>query len=115
MSRLPKPCAEPGCPEVTRQTRCAGHRRTKQADTRAYRGSAASRGYDRNHRKWRRRVLARDPLCVECLEDGRVTEATVADHKVPLSEGGARFDMDNGQGLCVTHHNRKTARERTGV
>jgi 5-methylcytosine-specific restriction protein A len=33
---------------------------------------------------------------------------------VPLKDGGARFDRANLQPLCVSCHNRKTARETAG-
>jgi 5-methylcytosine-specific restriction protein A len=35
----------------------------------------------------------------------------VADHVLPLKDGGARFDWANLQALCVSCHNRKTAGE----
>jgi 5-methylcytosine-specific restriction enzyme A len=38
----------------------------------------------------------------------------VVDHVVPLKDGGARFDRANLQPLCVSCHNRKTARETAG-
>lgn len=35
----------------------------------------------------------------------------LADHVQPLKEGGERFGWQNLQPLCVSCHNRKTARE----
>lgn len=109
---LPKPCLAPGCPATTTESRCPAHQRRRQRRDRKKRGSAAARGYDRRHRRWRQRILDRDPFCVECLKEGRKVRSEVADHIVPIREGGARFAMDNGQGLCQTHHNRKTVWER---
>jgi len=37
--------------------------------------------------------------------------AVVADHIKPIKDGGERFDWVNLQGLCISCHNRKTARE----
>jgi hypothetical protein len=37
--------------------------------------------------------------------------AKVVDHVTPLKDGGERFDASNLQGLCVSCHNAKTARE----
>ena len=71
------------------------------------RPSAASRGYDANHRRWRSMVLSRDPICRLCERE----PSTEADHIVPLSHGGG-WSLENGQGLCKTCHSRKTARER---
>ena len=78
----------------------------------AYRGSPSSRGYDRNHEKRRQMVLGRDPLCVQCLAEGRTRPAVIYDHVVPMSEGGSKDDLANSQGLCVECHNRKSAREK---
>jgi 5-methylcytosine-specific restriction protein A len=94
---------------------CAEHQRET---TRAYdraRGSAASRGYGARHRRWRELVLARDPVCVDPFGDhaavGEVAPSTDADHIKRIEEGGARFDLANGQGLCATCHGKKTAME----
>jgi len=75
------------------------------------RAKTAARGYDQRHRNWRRMILNRDPLCVECRKHGKIAAATEADHIKPIDEGGERFDMSNGQGLCKTCHGRKTRAE----
>ncbi len=66
--------------------------------------------------RWKRlrnMVLARDPLCVECLGFGIIRSATHVDHIKPLSEGGTNH-KDNLQGLCASCHNRKTAKQDGG-
>jgi len=50
-------------------------------------------------------------LCVACKGTGLVVATKVADHIRPLKDGGERFDWINPQGLCVSCHNLKTARE----
>jgi hypothetical protein len=35
-----------------------------------------------------------------------------ADHVVAISQGGARYDLANGQTLCIACHARKTLQER---
>jgi 5-methylcytosine-specific restriction protein A len=70
------------------------------------RGTAASRGYDARHRKWRRLILATDPVCRIC----HIGASTVADHVTPLEDGGD-WSLENGQGLCSRCHNRKTVAE----
>lgn len=60
--------------------------------------------------KRRRDFLDRNPLCVECEKEGRVSAATVPDHVVPLWQGGQDTE-DNLQALCAAHHDRKTAAE----
>ena len=54
--------------------------------------------------------LANHPLCVECEKLGRVTAAVVVDHVVDRRDAPERaYDESNFQGLCISHHNRKTA------
>ena len=55
----------------------------------------------------RHRLFAKQPLCVMCKANGRVTPATERDHIVPLCKGG----MDtaaNTQALCSECHKVKT-------
>lgn len=63
-------------------------------------------------RKLRARILERDPLCVECKKNKRLSESIVADHIVPINMGGDPWDEENLQGLCTMHHNAKSGRER---
>ena len=49
-----------------------------------------------------------------CASCGRVCgdkREAHADHVVPVSEGGARYDVANGQCLCVRCHGKKTRAE----
>jgi 5-methylcytosine-specific restriction protein A len=77
------------------------------------RPSAAARGYcDRAHRAWRQAVLTRDAWA--CRACGRVCSdhrEAHADHIVPISQGGSRYDVANGQTLCASCHSRKTRAE----
>lgn len=109
-------CLEPGCPRVARREgRCPecyeAHARRSFERMDADRPSAAERGYDHRHREWRDAILARDPICR--WPEGCPELSTVADHRVPISEGGSRFRMENGQGLCDYHHNVKRQQEST--
>lgn len=54
----------------------------------------------------RRAILQRDRTCQHCHD----ADATIADHIVPLAEGGANT-ADNGQGMCRSCHTRKTLLE----
>jgi 5-methylcytosine-specific restriction protein A len=88
------------------QNLCAAHQLLlSQIDARR-RGTSHERGYDARHRRWRKIILWRDPLCKGC---GRAL-STHADHIVPLSQGGD-WQVSNGQGLCQSCHNRKTGKE----
>lgn len=70
--------------------------------------------FDYNSTRWRkdRRLhLAANPLCVECIKEGIVSEATVSDHDKPIREGGDPWDWSNRRALCGRHHNQKSGRE----
>ncbi len=77
------------------------------------RPNAAARGYcDKAHRAWRQAVLTRDAWT--CRDCGRVCSdkrEAQADHVVPIRQGGARYDLANGQTLCIVCHSSKTAKE----
>lgn len=60
--------------------------------------------------KDRAKILAEEPLCRLCLEQGRTEASTRVDHIVPLSQGGSD-DRGNKQGLCKACHDAKTAAE----
>ncbi|WP_460978821.1 HNH endonuclease [Spirosoma knui] len=65
--------------------------------------------------KWRRlraSVLERQPLCVHCKQERRLTSATVVDHIVPIRLGGGPLDESNLMPLCQSCHQRKSAKER---
>lgn len=64
---------------------------------------------DRRWRKARLLHLARNPLCVACQTEEKLTAATVVDHVIPHRGDVALFwDTTNWQSLCETCHNRKT-------
>ncbi len=63
-----------------------------------------------NLQRRNRRMFMRNPLCVMCQAEGKTTEAQVWDHIMPLSEGGCESEA-NLQGLCIAHHNIKSAIE----
>ena len=107
-----KPCTQPGCPTLVPagSGRCSACERA--ADGR--RGSARARGYGKGHERFRRAVLARDPLCVLCG-----ATATEADHH-PLSRrelSAAGLDPDDpvhGRGCCKSCHSMATALHQPG-
>lgn len=70
-----------------------------------------SRLYDRQ--RWHRvraRELARDPVCEGCEEQASMH----VDHITPLDQGGAPYDPENLQALCIPCHNEKTAADKAG-
>ena len=73
------------------------------------RGNAAARGYDAKWREARKLFLQRNPLCQNCLKNGKVTPATVVDHIVPHRGDPILFwDQENWQALCKSCHDSKT-------
>ncbi len=94
--------------------RCPAHRGQRKQGYNAL--SASKRGYGVTHRKWRKAVLQRDPICkgwpagTRCLK-----AATVADHIVPWRSGGAKYDIENGAGMCSVCHGRKSQAEREAM
>ena len=63
----------------------------------------------------RQQVLDRDPLCVMCLKENKVTVATEADHIEPHGGDYDKFvDIEGCQGLCKACHSAKTMREQRG-
>jgi 5-methylcytosine-specific restriction protein A len=81
------------------------------------RPNAAARGYcDKAHRAWRQAVLTRDAW--QCQACGRVCgdpREAHADHVIPVSQGGERYSVSNGQCLCVSCHGRKTRGEQVAA
>jgi len=90
-------------------------------DTRRVKGppKQAAAVYDTpEYRAWRTAVIARAGGRCEAIQNGRrCTKAApghrmFADHKREISDGGAKFDPQNGECLCGSHHSAKTARAR---
>lgn len=104
-------CANRRCGNTTTETYCSACKPNRPADRRP---SASRRGYGSRWQKARAAYLAQHPLCVECFRAGKVVAAKHVDHIQPVSQGGAMWDPANWQGLCVPHHNAKTAREDGG-
>lgn len=101
------PCTVPGCPTLTRQSRCPEHAR--EADRK--RGTAAQRGYGSEWRKIRKNYLARFPFCQDpegCIE--RATDVHHIDGGGPLGDNSD----ENLEALCHAHHSRRTIREQPG-
>jgi len=77
------------------------------------RPNAHQRGYcSKQHRAWRQAVLTRDAW--QCQMCGRICSElreAQADHKVAIADGGARYDVANGQCLCLACHAKKGAAE----
>ena len=94
-------CKHPQCPELidTKDRYCVEHKKQMNIQFEKTRETAVARGYDTRHKKWRKMVLARYPVCDICKHN----ISTVAHHR----DGNVRnIMMDNGQGLCKGCHDR---------
>lgn len=114
-----KPCAFPGCPELTKGKFCFRHRPKEQRRTDE---AVWRRWYFA--KKWRERSklhLLQEPFCRECAKRGVRTRATEVDHIIPHRGDRTLFDDDaNLQSLCHLCHSKKTfsetlGRERAGI
>lgn len=107
-----KPCAKPGCRALTRGRYCEKHAKGGAGSQyERQRGSANQRGYTYRWQKASKAYLADNPLCVECLANDIYEAATQVDHIKPHRGDPELFwDQSNWQGLCDTHHSRKTRR-----
>ena len=113
--RRQKPCAQPGCGQLTRTRYCDEHGGANnwQGWQREH-GSSTARGYGAEWRRLRAAVLARDNhlcQCSDCRERGRIRVAHHVDHIIPKAHGGTD-DPANLQAINRDCHRRKTARER---
>ncbi|MGI2024848.1 HNH endonuclease [Shewanella glacialipiscicola] len=77
----------------------------------------AERGYGGRWQKARETFLSRHPLCCFCEQKGKITAATVVDHKTPHQGDQALFwDTNNWQPLCkLCHDSTKKIMENRGV
>lgn len=121
-------CRHAGCGVLIHAPgRCDKHKKQVQVMDAAARGTAHERGYTSAWVKARAGYLAKHPLCLHCMNEGRVVAASVVDHiinhklKAAMDSGDATaiakakalfWDSDgNWQPLCKTHHDIKTATE----
>lgn len=106
---LPRACIVAGCPgRATEHGRCEVHQVPE-----VY-GESQPVYHLAKHRHWRRHVLRLHPICPgwpEGVHAGVIVETVVADHIVPLSEGGG-WHVSNGRGLCLACHSKRHAAER---
>jgi len=105
-------CSTPGCPTLHQGTgKCPECRAQADRDRRPHGNPYSTPG----HQAFREGVLARDPICVNCMR----RRATVADHypierRDLIAQGLDPNDPDRGRGLCKGCHDTHTARTASG-
>ena len=90
----------------------AGTRLTTLTSWRTDKQTSGQRGYNYRWQQARERFLRAHPLCLYCEREGRITAATVVDHRIP-HRGDERlfWDESNWQALCAAHHSSEKQRE----
>jgi len=106
-------CAYPGCPELVVKGYCDKH-------------GIQTRKVNDHHQEWqrfyntkrwkrrRKRQLAKEPWCAECLRANIYTPATDVDHVDPHRGDPELFFKGPVQSLCKSCHSKKTADEVNG-
>ncbi len=107
MPRKPKrPCAYPGCPELSEGQYCEKHRKEVNRQYERYgRDPLTKRMYRGLWPKIRERYAKAHPFCEKCYEEGRLVPVEHVHHIKPLKEGGTH-DEDNLMSLCKSCHSR---------
>ena len=107
-----KPCNHPGCGVLVRRVAfCDKHKQYTKTNN-AHKKNL----YDRWWRRERLIFLSLNPLCVDCLAEGRTTAAVIVDHIKPHRGNIILFrNKSNWQPLCKYHHDYKTVTEDGGM
>ena len=107
MPRKPKkPCAFPGCPNLTEGRYCEKHQRQENTRYDKYeRDPAMRRRYGHIWQRIRHQYVKAHPFCEICYENGRLVPVEKVHHKIPLAEGGTHA-RDNLISLCKSCHAR---------
>ncbi len=107
MPRKPKrPCAFPGCPNLTDKQYCEQHEKVQNKLYNKYeRRADVNIRYGRAWRRVRQRYVSAHPLCERCLVEGKITPVDEVHHIIPVSQGGTN-DESNLMSLCKSCHNK---------
>lgn len=101
-----RPCAYPGCPELTDQTYCDKHRTLARQQYDKYeRAPDIKKKYGREWKRIRDKYYKAHPYCERCYAEGRMTPAEEVHHKIPISRGGTHA-TENLMSLCRSCHNK---------
>ncbi len=110
MPRKPKrPCAFPGCPNLTDGRYCEAHAGQEKKERKDYdryiRRYAHSERYGARWSRIRERYVTAHPFCERCFKEGRLVEVEEVHHIIPLSRGGDDRET-NLMSLCRSCHQR---------
>lgn len=106
-----KPCAHQGCRELTASRYCEAHTKQEAKRYNQYeRNPESNKRYGRIWKQIRAAFLSANPLCAMCYREGRLIPATVAHHKIKVTDGGLHA-WENLTALCELHHSRLHAEQ----
>ena len=107
MPRKPKkPCAYPGCPNLTEGRYCPEHQSKVNSEYEKYgRNPRTKKRYGRAWKRIRDKYVMEHPFCELCFQRGVMVPTEEVHHKKPLSEGGTH-DRSNLIALCKSCHSR---------
>lgn len=101
-----KPCAFPGCPNLTDETYCEKHKSQAANSYNKYQRSPDhNKKYGREWKRIRARYVKAHPLCERCLAEGRLTPVEEVHHILPVNRGGSNAES-NLMILCRSCHNK---------
>lgn len=99
-----KPCAFPGCPQLTLDVYCEEHASLRQKQYDRYnRAPNHDKKYGNNWKRIRGLYVKKHPLCERCLKEGKITPVEEVHHIIPLSRGGTN-QFSNLMSLCQSCH-----------
>lgn len=98
-------CAQPHCGVMVPKGYCPTHTKPAWRNT-----ETPNRIRGRKLQQLRDQLFSKQPLCVLCEKQGKVSIATIRDHILNLADGGTDTE-DNVQPLCQECSDRKTAAE----
>jgi len=107
MPRKPKrPCAYPGCPNLSDGQYCEEHRVQERRKYDKYiRSPEVKRKYGSVWRRIRDSYAKEHPLCERCLKEGQLSPVEEVHHILPVKRGGTH-SRDNLMSLCRSCHNK---------
>jgi len=103
-----RPCAYPGCPELSsgNSSYCAKHTKLQRKNYDRYeRSPEVIKRYGSAWHKARARYVLSHPLCEQCLKEGRLRAVDEVHHIVPVKKGGTDAE-ENLMSLCRSCHNK---------
>lgn len=101
-----RPCAAPGCPNLTDGRFCPEHQQQENRRYEKYqRNPETKRRYGRAWKRIRDRYVQLHPFCELCFQKGQLVETQQVHHIKPLAEGGDH-SRENLISLCSACHAR---------